>query len=147
MPILSSRAWGCGTSHHMTSLIARGTERAGGREEMPVERLQAVGTSGDGPTGPLLPGAAIVPASPPLGLLEALVGHGTQRQAAPHLPWATSPPRSGPRRNPHWSQQRDQCRAWENVGHWRPQIWARKGSGVSSSSPSAQATLPASSPH
>ena len=30
----------------MTSLIARGRERAGGREEMPVERLQAVGTSG-----------------------------------------------------------------------------------------------------
>ena len=39
------------------------------------------------------------------------------------------------------------CRAWESVGYWGPQIWARKGSGVTSSSPSAQATLPASSPH
>ena len=32
-----------------------------------------------GRPGSLLPGAAIVPASPTLGLLEALVGHGTQR--------------------------------------------------------------------
>lgn len=36
------------------------------------------------------------------------------------MPWAPSPPRSGPRRSPHWSQP--SCRAWESVGHWGPQI-------------------------
>ncbi|OWK03249.1 hypothetical protein Celaphus_00007796 [Cervus elaphus hippelaphus] len=82
MPMSSSCPPGLGAVG--SAAMRPGSLQGGEKEQEAEKKCQWRGSRRWAPPetgrpGPLLPGAAIVPTSPQMGLLEALVGHGTQR--------------------------------------------------------------------